>query len=389
MKFKLLIISFDFRPHLGGVATCAYELACALSKQNIEVKVIAPYSDGVDQFDQHNIFKTKRVKLQTSAIRSIFKLKKEIENEIDYFHPAAMLNLLWMPDGLATFFAHRKKIPYFQVIHGVEVIESLYSLRKILRFTLSPLKNKVLKSAQEIFCVSHFTKELVQRYCPISDDKIFIINNGANPQNFYPKVKNDFLLRKHNLHHRFCFLTIGRLEDYKGIDMAIEAFRNLKHGPIPFKYLIGGTGPDLMKLKKMVKDFELQEFIEFIGMIPPELLVDYYNLSDCFITLSREDYKTPNVEGFGLVFLEAALCQIPTLAGNSGGIPDAVIDPTTGWLVDPQNITQIARTIESILQSPEEVKKRGMNAYERVLSHLTWDHMANKIIKRLEMHVRN
>jgi len=389
MHFRLLIISFDFRPHLGGVATCAYELACALSKQDIEVKVVAPYSDGGEQFDQHNFFKTKRVKLPPSAIRSVFRLKKTIENEIDYFQPAAILNLLWMPDGLATFLSHRKKIPFFQIIHGVEVIESLYSLRKILRYTLSPLKNKVLKNAQEIFCVSHFTKELVKRYCPTSGDKIFIINNGANPQNFYPKVKNDSLQRKHNLDNRFCFLTIGRLEDYKGIDMAIKAFNNLKNSKIPFKYLIGGTGPDLMKLKKMVKDYKLEEHVEFIGIIPSALLVDYYNLSDCFITLSREDFKTPNVEGFGLVFLEAALCKIPTLAGNSGGVPDAVNDPTTGWLVDPQNIEAITLTMESILQHPEEVKKRGTNAYERVLSQLTWDHMANKIIKRLEMHVRN
>ena len=389
MKFRLLIISFDFRPQLGGVATCAYELACALSKQNIEVKVVAPYRDGVEQFDQHHFFKTKRVKLPSSALKSIFKLKKEIENEIDTFQPMAILDLLWMPDGLATFFAHRKKTPFFQIIHGVEVIESLYSLRKILRFALSPLKNRVLKNAQEIFCVSHFTKELVKRYCPIADDKIFIINNGANPQTFYPKDKNKTLINKHNLQNRFCFLTLGRLEDYKGIDMAILAFKNLKHCQIPFKYLIGGTGPDLSRLKKMVKEYELEEYVEFIGVIPSPLLVDYYNLSDCFITLSREDYKTPNVEGFGLVFLEAALCKIPTLAGNSGGIPDAVIAPTTGWLVDPQNIAEISRTMESILLNPEEVKQRGINAYERVLSHLTWDHMANKIIQRLKMHVRN
>jgi len=353
------------------------------------VKIMAPSFDKLNLCDQHSFFQTKRVRLSSpSALKSIFKFKKAIDDEIKHFKPFAILNLLWMPDGIATWLSRTNNIPIFQIVHGVEVIESYKTFRKILRAMLSPLKKQIFRNAYEIFCVSHFTKELVKKYCHVPDNKIFVIHNGANPQTFFPKNKNTLLLDKHQLHNKFCFLTISRLEDYKGIDSAILAFTKLKDMNLPFKYLIGGTGPYLNTLKQMIKDYKLEESVEIIGKIPEELLIDYYNLANCFITLSREDYQTPNVEGFGLVFLEAALCKVPSLAGNSGGIPDAVIHQETGWLVNPTDIEEISATIKFILSHPQEASRLGNNAYMRVLSQLTWDHMAKKVITRLS-HVRH
>jgi phosphatidylinositol alpha-1,6-mannosyltransferase len=112
-------------------------------------------------------------------------------------------------------------------------------------------------------------------------------------------------------------------------------------------------------------------------------------LADCLILLSREDWKTPNVEGFGLVFLEAAACGVPAIGGRSGGVPDAVLDGVTGWLVDPSDEREITAAMLESLDQPEERQKRGRQAMERARSELTWEKMAEGILSEVRKSVRN
>lgn len=383
MVTKILIISYDYRPMVGGVATCAFELAQALNNlEQVEVKVLAPKMEGDHEFDQQANFKTIRVPLNKRAITSIFKLRSKINKEIKEFRPNAIINMLWMPDGVSTYLANTHSIPVFQMVHAVEVVETYSSLRKIIRSFLSPLKKLVINNSHEVFAVSNNTKKLIMRFCNTPENKISVINNGVNPNHFFPQEKKQALIDKYNLKDQFCFFTISRIKMFKGMDHAIIAMSKLKDLGIPFKYLIGGVGPDTVQLKDLIKKYEMNDFVEFVGKIPTEEVIDYYNLCDCFITLSREDYKTPNIEGFGLVFLEAAACKVPSLAANSGGIPDAVTTET-GWLVDPENIDEVSKTIQDILNNQEAVKSKGERAHHRATQEMTWDHMAKKIKARL------
>ena len=111
-----------------------------------------------------------------------------------------------------------------------------------------------------------------------------------------------------------------------------------------------GEGPDRQRLEDLTARLGLQTQVCFLGRLALSDIVELYNLADLFVMLSREE--PPDVEGFGLVFLEAAACGLPSVGGRSGGIPDAIEEGKSGWLVDPCNTEEIAATIIDLLKSP-------------------------------------
>ena len=146
------------------------------------------------------------------------------------------------------------------------------------------------------------------------------------------------------------------------------------------KYLIVGEGPDRQRLEDLTAHLGLQAQVSFLGRLELSEIVELYNLADLFVMLSREE--PPDVEGFGLVFLEAAACGLPSVGGRSGGIPDAIDEGKSGWLVDPSNIEEIAATIIDLLKSPERLEC----ASEFCLStapQKSWERAADRIWEEL------
>lgn len=389
MALKLLVLSYDYRPSIGGVATCAHYIANSLASINdVQVEVIAPISkESAEVISKATI---TRIPLPTSALRSIWHYSSELENKIKVSSPDAIVCLLWMPDGVATYLKNCG-IPYFLFAHGVEVFESYSSVRKILRSFLSPLKKRVFQKAKEVWAVSHYTKEKVISFCEVEADKVHVVFNGVDSSLLTTGEKNQKIIEKLNLKDKFLFLTITRLEDYKGVDQVLWALSKLKQANkvSGIHYLIGGTGPDRKRLEEIVAQLELAELVTFLGKIPSDELMEYYRVCDLFVMMSREDLKTPNVEGFGLVYLEAAACGKASLAGNSGGIPDAVIDGQTGWLCDPNDSNKIAEYLFKLSQDKALVERMGSQARIHACQNRDWKSMGQMLEQRIRNHVRN
>jgi phosphatidylinositol alpha-1,6-mannosyltransferase len=237
----------------------------------------------------------------------------------------------------------------------------------------SPLKRLVFKKAKKIFVVSHFTKNLVLTKCDAEANKICLLHPGVDLSQW--ELINRSHLPVQN------FFTVTRLLDYKGVDRVIEAMSKLKNHHKNWQYYIAGEGPDRKRLEKMVNDFNLSKHISFLGAIDDTNLKKCFSEADLFIMCSRDDWKKPEVEGFGIVFLEAAACGIPSLGGKSGGISDAVIDGETGWLVPPENSDEIFKVLDFAIKNPEEVRKRGAAARARVEKEFQWKHVAEKLVK--------
>ena len=396
-SLRLLLVSYDYRPRLGGVATCAFELAGALSRDpGVKVRVLAPRGDGDAACDGHGRFETSRRALPTTAVRAVIPFARWVREEIGAWRPDALIALLWMPDGAAVWMGRGGRgdaPPYYLLAHGVELLESRHTLKKRVRSLLAPLKRRVFRRAEGVFPVSRYTAGLAHKETGVLPGRLTVVYNGVDLEAFRPGPAPEDLVGLYGARGRKVFLTVTRLEDYKGVDYAIRALRRVIDEHPEALYLIGGEGPDLPRLQAMTQSLGLQNHVRFLGRLPAGRLADHYRLADCFVMLSRDDLVTPNVEGFGIVFLEAAACGRPSIAGRSGGIPDAVGGHETAWLVDPEDEEAIAAVMKDALDHPMTVAERGRNARLRAEHEFTWDHMARRVLERVRAgrsdHVRH
>jgi len=366
---RWLITCFDSRPALrGGIATFGHELSNALAQiPGEEVLVLAPTCQEAVEFDKQQNYKTKRVDLPRKSIRAIWPLRRHLKQQIKEFKPDIIVNFLWLPEGVSTI---GLGVPRIVIAHGVEVLESSATFRKKMRQTLVPFKKWVFKKAFLTIAVSRYTADLLQKYCGLEKEKILIIHPGVTAAPERPLRIKEAPLN---------FLTVTRLLPYKGVDVVLKSLALLKKTHTNWHYNVVGGGIDLERLQIMIMDLGLEKFVTLLGQVDDKTLEKCYQQTDLFILCSRADLVTPNVEGFGIVFLEAAMLGIPSLAGNSGGISDAVLDGETGWTVDPEDSNVIARNLSDIINTPQELALRGKKARARALLEFQWGQIAVKL----------
>lgn len=225
-------------------------------------------------------------------------------------------------------------VKYAIFTHGIEV----WNIKK-------NFYAKTLKTAAMITAVSSYTKKRIIEQIPEVEKKIFILFNSIDGERFKIKEKSLDLSRKYGLENKKVILTVARLsagEKYKGYDKVILSLPEIILKIPNVAYLLVGSGDDELRIKKMVGDLKLENYVIFTGVVEAKELIDYYNIADVFVMPSKG-------EGFGIVFLEALACGKPVIAGNSDGSRDAVLDGELGLLVNPDNVDEIAKTIIDIL----------------------------------------
>jgi phosphatidylinositol alpha-1,6-mannosyltransferase len=258
-------------------------------------------------------------------------------------------------------------------------------LKHLLRKRLRWLKAITFRNARGIFAVSHYTRELLISE-GVSPDKISVIPNGVDPGRFRPLDSADRLRARHKLADRRVILTVARLDDYKGQDTVIRALPQIvKHVPHAL-YLVVGRGPEHDQLRRLAIRHGVSDYVIFAGYVPAGQLVAYYNVCDVFVMVSRQNHK--DVEGFGLVYLEANACGKPVIGGDSGGVRDAIVDGQTGLLVDPQDDDMVAACVIRLLLDPAEARRLGENGRRRAEGELDWAHVARRMLALMEQPAR-
>ena len=206
-----------------------------------------------------------------------------------------------------------------------------------------------------------------------------MVNNGVDAERFQPNIDPTAVRKSLGLDGRRVLLTVARLDDYKGIDTVIQALPTIRERFPNVLYLVVGEGKDRPALERLAQELDLTEHVRFAGYIRDEDLPAVYNACDFFVMVSRALTEEESMEGFGIVFLEAAACCKASIGGRSGGIPDAVVDGKTGMLVDPLSIDAVAEAIVHLLAHPEEADRMGRQGRQRVLAELQWPIVASTI----------
>jgi phosphatidylinositol alpha-1,6-mannosyltransferase len=196
---------------------------------------------------------------------------------------------------------------------------------------------------------------------------------GVDGERFRPDVNPRLIRDRYGLDGARVLLTVGRLVERKGHDVVIRALRRVSEAIGPVRYLIAGSGSEERRLRALAADLGCADEVIFIGHVSDEDLPPLYAACDVFVMPSRALQERDGIEGFGIVFLEAGASGKPVIGGRSGGITDAVLDGTTGVLVNPQDVEEIAEALIRLLRDREDAARMGEEGRRRAEAlRLAW-----------------
>jgi phosphatidylinositol alpha-1,6-mannosyltransferase len=367
---KILIISYDYKPQVGGIAEYVDQVATQLNNNRLEVTIISQSFVGSKLFDKKKEYDIHRItfsnKIQRYLRGTVKFLYLHSQKKFDY----VIIGNLYSDPEIFSILSRLLRIRVGIIVYGMEFNINANILTKLKRWIS-------LKMVNNVFYISEFTGKII-RNMGVSKNKMFLAHPGIS-KSFIKKALEDSKNYKRRSTQP-TLLTLSRLIERKGIDNTIRAVDIVRKTIPKIRYIIAGTGPYKRYLKRLVHDLDLENHVEFTGYVPEIMKEKYFLESDLFIMPSRE-LKNGDVEGFGIVFLEANVYKIPVIGGHSGGVPDAVKHNINGLLVDPDSITEIAGSIILLLQDQNLASTLGKQGYKRVLDKFLWEKTVRSFVK--------
>lgn len=373
---NILMMAPQFPPIMGGVATRSYESAKSLAKMGEQVTVLtmAPKADssranhnGVNVISVNWLNKIVGCGVVGFMVKVIVFFLYGM-----YIAKVRKIDLIYstlIDVGLSSMIISKLfGTPYFVAIHGMEVTNPRGISKKWIQF--------VLRNASALIILANRQRVSLLKL-GVSDKKICLIPEGIDIDKFNLAIRPQEIVSRFDLDGKKVILTVGRLVKRKGHDMVIKSLPGVLEKVPEAIYLIVGTGPEEQNLRELGGGLGLEEKVIFAGFVPDEDVPKYYSASDVFIMPSREIGET-DIEGFGLVFLEANACGKPVVGGKSGGISDAVADGVSGILVDPLSVDEISQALITLLSNRELAVKLGSQGRERVEEQFSYPATAAK-----------
>lgn len=366
---KTLLITLEFPPSHGGIATYYKHLCDHLPSTSIVVLRHTDVPSNIDILLPYKVYSQKLISNNPMVWPRWARAIKLVRDVVKKENIEVIVVGQILPLGTVAYCLKRLfNIPYYVFCHGMD-IAGLSGRKKIVA------KN-IIHQAHGIFCNSNFTKHCVEKF-QYPFNHIFTIY--PCPQLFLSVSDTDIMKFKntYHLHNRKILLSVGRLVPRKGFDKVIEALAGVSRKINNVCYVIVGEGDDKERLEHLVVKYNLQSYVVFTGGINSLELSAAYEACDAFIMPCRE-LPGGDVEGFGIVFLEANLFGKPVIAGRSGGVSEAVIPEVTGILVDPLNVSDITDAVLHLLTRPDIAHKLGIQGMDRVHSQFQWHTQADR-----------
>ena len=224
-------------------------------------------------------------------------------------------------------------------------------------------RREYLHAADKIVAVSSFTCDALTREMELGPDRIMLIQNGVDVERFTPGPKNSMLVARHGLEGKRVVLTLGRLVQRKGADMAIHAMASILKTRGDIHYLIVGDGELRPELERIIAEEGVADRVTLVGKVSEADLVEYFRTCDLFLMPNRT-LADGDTEGFGLVFREANACGKPVIGGRAGGVVEAVVDGESGFLVDGTDIEDIRKSVLCLLDDTALADAMGQRGLE-------------------------
>jgi phosphatidylinositol alpha-1,6-mannosyltransferase len=372
MAAKTLFITNDFGPRAGGIETFVHGLIERLPKDSVIVYTSAqPESSQFDaewlqEYGVEVIRDRSKILLPTPQVIKICQ-KIIIDRKITRvaFGAAAPLGVM----ARAMRRAGAQKI--IALTHGHEVWWA-----KVMPFSLAI--RFMSKEMDAITYLGSYTKGEISRALNKNDKaKLVQIAPGIDVDHFIPTDSSQ-LRAEYGLTDKSVIISVGRLVHRKGQDKLIASLPAIKAAVPNVHLVLVGVGPYQKHLEKLALKLKVSNCVTFIGRINYAELPRYICLGDIFAMPSRSRFFGLEVEGLGIVYLEASACGLPVVGGKSGGAPDAVLAGETGFVVDGTNTLEISEACIELLNNPELSELMGAAGRAWIIENWRWDIWATK-----------
>ncbi|HEX7104967.1 MAG TPA: glycosyltransferase family 4 protein, partial [Acidothermaceae bacterium] len=333
----------DFPPRAGGIQSFVHAVTARLP----DAVVYAPRWQGVAEFDAAQPFEVVRhptsLMLPTPAVaRRAVGLLREHGCDAVWFGAAAPLGLL----APTLRKAGAKRI--VATTHGHEAgWAQLPVARQLLR--------KIASDVDVLTYLGDYTRGRLAG-AVASSAKLQRLAPAVDAEHFRPGAGGGAVRRRLDLVGRRVVVCVSRLVPRKGQDVLIKAMPAIVRAAPDATLLVVGDGPYRERLEKLVDEVGVRPAVRFTGGVPWAELPAYFDAGDVFAMPCRTRRKGLDVEGLGIVYLEASAVAIPVVAGNSGGAPDAVLNGQTGFVVDGDDVDAVAGAVIGLLLDPDRAR---------------------------------
>jgi phosphatidylinositol alpha-1,6-mannosyltransferase len=363
---RVLMVTNDFPPRVGGVQQYEWNVVRQLPPDC--VMVLAPNWPGWREHDELAPFEIRRwpdrFMWPTRELeRRVRSMAAQHRADVVLFGQGLPLSLLG--PALAS-----RGLPYVVLTHGVELwMARVPGSRGLLA--------KALGLAREVTAVSRYTAGAIRTAVP-PEVPLTLLPPAVDEERFTPSADGRYVRQQHDLDGRPVILCVSRLVARKGQDVLIQGMAFVRTLAPEAVLLIAGDGPHRPTLEGLAAEAPPGSVI-FAGEVPDEELPDYYAACDVFAMPCRSRFGGLEVEGFGIVFLEAAAAGKASVAGRSGGAGEAVVDEETGLLVEGDEPKAVALAVAQLLTDPDRSAAMGAAGRQRVEHEFTWSRRAGEL----------
>lgn len=356
---KLLLLSFEFPPLIGGAGSFSSELAKGLSELDHNIEILTGLhfpKHETNEFDTAYLQDNKNIRLTRvkflgklyylqMIIILILRYNRILSKNFDLIILSDLKSIIFS----SIFFRQKLLKKTVIVLHGSEINKFFINPSAWLRFSKLNIKIKNnFSKIKIVFTVSNFLKDELLKTIDVPENMVKVIRHGVDITKFKPfSIKNDRTKFREKLgfdKNNIVFASASRIIKEKGQDFVISAFQEIYRENMHSRLLIIGDGDYLNNLKTLVKENELEEVTKFTGAVSREIIGSYFSASDVFILPTR--IKN---EAYGLVYIEANACGIPAIGSIFGGAKEAILNDQNGLTINPLSKEDIVKSMQLML----------------------------------------
>lgn len=371
---KLLIVTNDFPPRQGGIQSFVHELARRLPAD--QVAVYTSDYPGAAAFDAEQDFPVRRhpsgLLIPTPrARRRVLQARQDFGSTSVWFGASAPLGLLAAP---------LRRAGVQRMVASTHGHEAGWAMLPAARQALRRIGNQV----DVVTYLAEYTRQqLASAFGPRAN--LVQLTPGVDIDAFSPAVSGAAVRQRHGLTGRPVVVCVSRLVPRKGQDVLIQAMPAILSKVAEAMLLIVGGGPYEQRLRALAQQVGVAEQVVFTGPVPAAELPEHYAAGNVFAMPCRTRRMGMDVEGLGIVFLEASATGLPVIAGNSGGAPETVRQGITGLVVDGIDVVAVADQVSGLLADPRRAAAMGTAGRHWTEQSWQWSNAADRLADLLRL----